>query len=133
MTNIHGKAAVIYLGAAGAAAINIGEQLDWALDFDMATVDTTPLVNTWKQFVKGMMGWTGVIAGNFDVASTQVWLASVSAVVEKFYLYPQVSVPTSYYYGTVWVQMTKIAAGSTTAKASGGFKVTGHNALSFNG
>lgn len=133
MANIHGKSAVLYLGAAGAAAINIGEQVDWALDFDMATVDTTPLNNTWKTFVKGLMGYTGAFSGNFDTASVQLFSAAISTVAEKFYLYPQASVTTSYYYGTAWVQLTKIAAGSTTAKASSGIKLTGTGALSYNG
>lgn len=132
MANIHGKDAVLYLGAAGAAAINIGEQLDWSLDLDMATVDTTPLNNTWKQFVKGLMGYTGSFGGNFDTASMQLWLASTSAVAEKFYLYPTVGSPTRYYYGTAWVQLGKIAAGSTTSKASSSFKIIGTGTLSLN-
>lgn len=133
MTNIHGKGAIIYLGAAGAAAIAIGEQVDWSIDFDMALVDTTPLTNTWKTFVKGLMGWTGSFAGNLDVASTQLWQAATSAVAEKFYLYPQgTASTTTYYYGTAWVQLGKVAAGSVTAKASNSFKLTGTGALSFN-
>lgn len=132
MSEIHGKGAVLYLGAAGAAAINIGEQVDWSLDFDMATVDVTPLGNTWKSFVKGLMGYTGTFNGNFDLTSTQLWLASTSTVAEKFYLYPQGATSmTNYYYGTAWVQLGKIAAGSTTAKVSNGIKLTGQGALSF--
>jgi hypothetical protein len=133
VASIHGKSAVLYLGAAGAAAINIGEQLDWSLDFDMATVDVTPLNNTWKTFVKGLQGYSGSFGGNFDTASTQLWMASTSAVAEKFYLYPQSSVTTSYYYGTAWVQLGKIAAGSTTAKASNNIKLLGNGVLAYNG
>lgn len=133
MPSIHGKGAALYLGAAGAVAINVGEQLDWSLDFDMQTVDVTPLVNTWKSFVKGLMGYSGTFGGNFDTASTQLWLASISTVPEKFYLYPDiVNSPTRYYYGTAWVQLGKIVAGSTTAKVSNGIKLTGQGALSFN-
>lgn len=133
MTNIHGKGAILYLGAAGAAAINIGEQIDWSLDFDMATVDTTPLNNTWKTFVKGLMGYSASFNGNFDTASVQLFLASTSTVAEKFYLYPLGAAGTTqYYYGTAWVQLTKIAAGSTTTKASSGIKLTGHGTLGSN-
>lgn len=132
MPSIHGKNAVLYLGAAGAAAINVGEQLEWSLDFDMATVDVTPLQQTWKSFVKGMMGYTGSFGGNFDTASTQLWLASISSVAEKFYLYPDAGSSARYYYGTAWVQLGKIAAGSTTTKASSSIKLTGQGALSFN-
>lgn len=123
---------MIYLGAAGAAAINIGEQLDWSLDFDMATVDVTPLQQTWKSFVKGLMGYTGTIGGNFDTSSVQLWLASTSTVAEKFYIYPDAGSPLRYYYGTAWVTLGKIAAGSTTAKASSTCKLLGSGALSYN-
>lgn len=133
MGNIHGKGAILYMGAAGAAAIPIGEQLDWSIDFDMAVVDTTPLNNTWKTFVKGLMGYTGTFAGNFDIASVQLFTASTSSVPEKFYLYPQgAGATTQYYYGTAWIQLGKIAAGSTTAKAASSFKMTGTGVLSFN-
>ena len=132
MANIHGKGAVLYLGAAGAAAINIGEQLDWSIDMDMATVDVTPLNNTWKSFVKGLLGYTGAFSGNFDTASVQLWSAATATVVEKFYLYPDVGSTARYYYGTVWVQLGKVAAGSTTGKASSSIKLTGSGALSYN-
>lgn len=133
MTNIHGKAAILYLGAAGAAAIQIGEQVDWSIDMDMATVDTTPLGQTWKQFVKGLMGYTLTFSGNFDTASTQLFLAATSTVVEKWYLYVAgAGSPTQYYYGTAWIQLNKVAAGSVTSKAASSFKGTGHNSLNFN-
>lgn len=130
--HIHGKNAVLYLGAGGAAAINIGEQVDWSLDFDTSLVDVSPLNNTWKQFVKGMLGYSGSFAGNFNLGSNQLWLASVSDVPENFYLYPTSASVTQYYYGTAWVQLSKIAAGSTTAKAASSFKITGDGTLSKN-
>lgn len=133
MANIHGKGAILYLSSGGGTAINVGEQIDWSLDFDMATVETTPLNNTWKTFVKGLMGYTGAFSGNFDTASTHLFGASTSTVVEKWYLYPLGTAGTTqYYYGTAWVQLTKVAAGSTTAKASSGFKLTGHGSLNAN-
>lgn len=130
MSEIHGKAAVIYLGSAtGQAAVLVGEQIDWSIDFDQALVDSTPLGVSWKQFVKGLMGWTGTFSGNFDIANTNLWSASIDSGPENFYLYPQGTSGT-YYYGTAWVQLGKIAAGSTTAKASNSFKLTGNAVLS---
>lgn len=133
MSNIHGKNAVIYLGAAGAAAINISEMADWSLDMDVATAETSQLNQTWKEFVKGMLGYSFTFNGNFNPASVQLWNAVVSSVAEKWYLYPSILVTTSYYYGTAWIQFNKIAAGSTSAKASTGIKGVGTGALSYNG
>jgi len=130
MPNIHGKGAVVYLSPSGAGvAVNVGEQLSWSIDFDQAIVDTTPLVNTWKQFVKGLQGWTGTFPGNFDIGNKNLWTASIDTVPQLFYLYPRFDTPAQFYSGTAWVQLGKIAEGSTTTKASSSFKLTGQGAL----
>ena len=129
MTSIHGKAAVVYLGSAtGQAAVSLGEQIDWSIDFTMALVDVTPLTSIWKTFVKGLQEWTGTLSGNFDIVNTALWAASTDTGVENFYLYPQGSSGT-YYYGTAWVQLGKIAEGGVAKKASNTVKLTGHGAL----
>ena len=131
MTAIHGKAAVVYLGSAtGSAAISLGEQVDWSIDFNMQTADVSPLGATWKTFVKGLQEWTGALAGNFDIANVSLFAAATDTGTEKFYLYPQGTSGT-YYYGTAWVQLGKIAAGSVSAKASSSVKLTGDGALSY--
>lgn len=130
MTAIHGKSAVVYLGSAtGQAAVSLGEQIDWSIDFTMALVDKTALGATWKSFVKGLQEWTGSLSGNFDIASTALFAASTDTGVENFYLYPQ-GTSTTYYYGTCWVQLGKIAEGGVAKKASNSVKLTGDGALS---
>lgn len=130
MTAIHGKAAVVYLGSAtGQAATSLGEQIDWSLDFNMALVDKSKLGDAWKSFVKGLMDWTGSLSGNFDIVNTNLWSAATDTGVENFYLYPQGTSGT-YYYGTCWVQLGKIAEGGVAKKASNSVKLTGDGALS---
>lgn len=130
MAEIHGKGAIVYLGSAtGAAAINLAEQVSWSIDFAADFVETTPLNTLWKQQVKGLMAWTGAFEGNFDTASTALFAASTDTGVENFYLYPQGSSST-YYFGTAWVKLGKVAAGSTTSKASSSFTLIGYGALS---
>lgn len=130
MTSIHGRSAVVYLGSAtGQAAISLGEQIDWSLDFTMALVDVTTLGSTWKSFVKGLQEWTGSLAGNFDIVNTALFAASTDTGVENFYLYPQ-GTSSTYYYGTCWVQLGKIAEGGVAKKASNTVKLTGQGALS---
>ena len=127
--HLHGKNAVIYLGAQGGTAVFLGEMVDWSLDGDQAIVDISSLNQSWKNFVKGMMGWTCTLAGNFNLSSSQMFSAWTSDVPENFYLYITKASMTQYYYGTAWVQLTKIAAGSTTAKASTSLKLTGDGQL----
>ena len=101
--------------------------IDMAIDF----AETTPLNNLWKTRVKGLMDWSGAFGGNYDPSSAAIFNAGTDTGVEYFYLYPLGSTDlTKYYYGTCWVQPGKLAAGSTTTKASGDFKVLGQGALS---
>ena len=129
MANIHGKNAVIYMGANGSIAQNITEMADWSIDLTGAFVDTGSLNQTWNTTVKGMIGWSGTFNGNYNPASTLLWTAHVSNVNEYFYLYPDIRAMGGYYYGLVWFQLVKAAAGSTTAKASTQCKFTGNGPL----
>jgi hypothetical protein len=137
---IHGKGALIMVASSvNGSAQPIGQQLTWSLDFDMPIVDVSPLnhlgteVGNWKQFVKGIKGWSGAFAGNFDVGSRILWDASNADGFVPFYLYPNYSNnQEQYYYGTAWIQLGKIAEGSTTTKASSSFKATGDGQLGLN-
>lgn len=130
MTAIHGKSAVVYLGSAtGQAAVSLGEQIDYSIDFTMALVDKTSLGATWKSFVKGLQEWTGTLSGNFDIVNNALFAASTDTGVENFYLYPQGTSGT-YYYGTCWVQLGKILEGGVAKKSSNTVKLTGDGALS---
>lgn len=128
---IHGKNAIIYVSPGTGAAVPLGEQIEWSIDYDQPLVDVSPLANNWKNFVKGMMGWSGAFSGNFDLTSATLWTASTGSTLSKFYLYPQgASNMARYYYGTGWIILGKVAQGSTTSKANSSFKITGDDALS---
>jgi hypothetical protein len=128
---IHGKGAIVYASPGTGAAQPLAEQVDWALDYEQPLVEVTPLNNTWKNFVKGLAGWTMACSGNFDPVGNILWSASIATGKSNIYLYPLGAADmTRYYYGTGWIVLGKIAAGSTSAKASSSFKATGDDALS---
>ena|SRR5437762_10409149 len=128
--SFHGKLAVIYLASSSSGQASfMADQISWSIDFDQAIVDTSPLNNAWKTHVKGMMGWTGAFAGNYDHTSKVLWDASQADAAVPFYMYPRSSAMTQYYYGTGWVSLGKIAEGSTTSKASSSWKIQGEGAL----
>lgn len=127
---IHGKGAIVYLSPGTGAAVPVSEQVDWSIDFDQPLVDVTPLNSSWKNFVKGLMGWTAAFSGNFDYTSNLLWSASIAATKSNIYLYPLgASDMTKYYWGTAWIILGKIASGSTTSKAASSFKATGDGTL----
>lgn len=129
MTAIHGKDALIYLSPGTGAAIAISEQNAYSIDSDFDLSDSSELGDTWKTNVKGLLGWSAKISGNFDTASSTLWSAHTASTVSNFYIYPQRSVLTQYYYGTAWVKLDNILSGGTTDKAKGAFSLTGEGAL----
>lgn len=133
MANVHGKNAIIYLGdGAGGAAAEISEQNTYSIEHDFDLSDTSELGDTWKTAVKGLMGWTGKVDGNFNTTSNTLFSAATGAQVCNFYLYPNRSSMTQYYYGTAWVKLGTILAGGTTDKIKSSISLTGDGALSKN-
>ena len=133
MANIHGKNAVIYLGdGASGEAIEISEQNSYSIEHDFDLADTSELGDTWKTNVKGLMSFAGSFEGNFNTASNQLWSAATGASASKFYIYPDRSSATRYYYGTAWVKLGSILNGGTGDKAKSSVALTGEGALSKN-
>ena len=133
MANIHGKNAIIYLGdGAGGAAVTISEQNSYAIEHDFDLADTSELGDSWKTAVKGLMGWSGSAEGNFNTASNVLWSAATGSALSNFYLYPDRTSMTQYYYGTCWVKLGTVIEGGTTDKAKSSVEFTGDGALSKN-
>lgn len=131
-TPIHGKNALIYLAPGSGAAIAVSEQNTYSIESDFDMADTTELGDTWSTGVKGIMKWSGKMDGNFDTASRTLWLAHVGTAAVNFYLYPNRSSMTLYYYGTCWVKLGGVIAGGTTDKAKASVTLIGEGELSIN-
>ena len=133
MANVHGKNAIIYLGdGASGEAIEISEQNSYSIEHDFDLADTSELGDTWKTNVKGLMSFSAAIEGNFNTASNQLWSAATGSNTSKFYLYPNRSNTTQYYYGTCWVKLGTVVSGGTTDKIKSSLALTGDGALSKN-
>lgn len=130
---IHGKNAVIYLGT---TAVAVGEQVDYNITMEDSFVDTTTLPNAtgvvWSTQVKGPKGWAGKLAGKFDPTSVALWDLALSESAVNFYLYPQASAPTRYYYGTCFVTMPSLIDGGVKKDITNGCALNGQGALSRN-
>lgn len=124
-TPIHGKEATIYLQGSGTEAILVSEQSEFSIEFDYDTSETTALGDSWREYMRGVMSWSGSFSGNFDVADTVLWNAAMANSVRKFYLYPDRATATRYYYGTCWVKLGTIIGGSVNDKAKTSVNITG--------
>ena len=130
---IHGINAIIYLGASGAgAAAPLMEQSDYSIELDQDLASVLSLGNTWDEQVAGALKWKGSASGSFDPTSATLFNATTARAKVRMYVYPDVSAPTRYYYGMVFVKLDKALAGGVSSKASSGFSFTGSGALSIN-
>jgi hypothetical protein len=132
MTAIHGKNAIIYLSPGSGAAVPISEQQQYSIEANFETVSTAELGDVWDGAVKGLHKWTGTLQGNFDTASNNLWNAMLSSTPNNFYLYPDRSAPTRYYYGTAWITLDTVIAGGVTDKANSSVQLVGDGTLSIN-
>lgn len=132
MAAIHGKNAKVLLSPGSGAAVEVSEQVEYSIEMDGDFQDVTALQASWDSNVKGTMKWSGTLSGNFDTASQTLWSAATSTQTCNFYLYPQVSVATRYYYGTCWVKLNRAIAGGSKAKASSGVQLIGDGQLAVN-
>jgi hypothetical protein len=130
---IHGKNAVVYLGS---AAVVVGEQVDYDIAMTDSFADTTTLPNAagivWETKLKGPKGWSGKIAGKFDPTSTALWDMALSDSAQNFYLYPQASATSRYYYGTAFVTMPMLIAGGVKKDITNSAALNGTGVLSRN-
>jgi hypothetical protein len=133
---ISGKNAIVYLAGTGTSAIAMSEQTDYQLDLVDTFVDVTSLPNAtgmvWNTQIKGSLGWTGKLSGNFDTTTTNLWDASVSGSAMNMYLYPSASTMTAYYYGTTFVTLKPILSGGVKKAITNAVDLNGTGTLSRN-
>lgn len=128
MARIHGKNGVVYLQGAGANAQPLSTAADYSIDGDFDSSSVGAMGDIWDSSVQGLLKWTANLSGPIDTASTLPWDSFVAGAARNFYLYPQATVPTSYYYGTCWPNLS-VKGGTTSAVTFSG-KLTGSGPLS---
>ena len=124
MPTIHGKNAVIYLGATTAAAI--AETNDLSLSFGADYAEDSAHGDTTKSYVPGLFDFEGKIGGWYDVNDNTLVAAALASTSLKMYFYPRRATTLQYFYGNVFVTLddlkaplTDIVGLSFTLKAAG--------------
>lgn len=125
MARIHGKNAYVYVQGSGAAAQQLVNAADYALDVAYTSVDVSQLGDDWVQTLRGQGKWTGTVSGPVDTANTIPWDAATfsTTVVRNVYLYPDKTNIVTYYYGTAWFDIG--VAGGVTKAVTFTAKLTG--------
>lgn len=62
--------------------------------------DVTAFNDTNKVEVAGLPSAEGDFEGFYDTATSQLYTAAVDGLARKMYLYPDTTIPTTYFFGT---------------------------------
>lgn len=98
----------MYLGLASDTAV--AEPLPfiakWAINHSTDKVEVTAMGDSNKTYVAGLADATGTFSGSYDNATAQTYTAAVDGLARKFYLYPDLSTNTQYWFGTIIVDLS---------------------------
>nr|MDT0658025.1 hypothetical protein [Micromonospora sp. DSM 115978] len=132
MSRLHGRKGRVYLGVASdtAEASPLPFIATWAVNFTVERLDVTALEDPNRVYVAGLPDASGEFGGFFDDATAQTYTAATDGLARKFYLYPDRSVSTKYFFGTILPDMSitsgvaaATAISATWSAASGVFRV----------
>lgn len=104
----------------------------WSLVSSTDKIEVTALEDENKTYVSGLPDASGTFEGFFDDASAQTYTAATDGLPRKFYLYPDRTVNTTYWFGTILPDFTAngdvagaVAFSSSWNAAGPVLKVTG--------
>lgn len=98
-----GRRGRIYMGIASdtATAEPLPFIAKWKVDAQTDKIDVTAMGDTGKVYVGGLPDQSGDFSGFWDDATQQTYTAAVDGLARKFYLYPNIAVTTTYWFGTI--------------------------------
>lgn len=120
MARYAGKRGQIYLGIASssAEASPLPFVASWSHSMEPEMIDVTTMDDENQVFLGGMSAAAGEWSGFHDDSTSQSYTAAQDGLPRKFYLYPQRTVPTKYWFGTIIPTMTVNAATNGGAEMS---------------
>lgn len=103
MARIAGRRGRIYLGieSSTAAAEPLPFIASWSINFATDKFDVTAMGDNNKVYVAGLPDASGEFGGFYDDETNQTYTAAVDGLPRKFYLYPDTSSTSKYFYGTI--------------------------------
>jgi hypothetical protein len=102
MARIHGRNGALYVGIASTTAVASPVPFLNEYTFESASdkVDVTSFDDTTKTYVAGLPDAKGTYKGFYDTATAQLYTASTDGGARRTYLYPDRTIPTTYFFGT---------------------------------
>jgi hypothetical protein len=100
-TRIAGRNGRLYAAATEAgAAVPVAFLNSWAISFATDKIEVTAFGDPNKVYVGGLPDASGTYAGFLDADAPQFYAAATDGLARRFYLYPNTSTTTNYWYGS---------------------------------
>lgn len=101
MARIAGRNGRIYASiTSGGTAEPIAFLAQWSIAFATGKLKVTALGDSGEVYVSALPDASGTYAGFYDNATNQFYTAAVDGVARKFYLYPDTTSASQYWFGT---------------------------------
>jgi len=91
----------------------------WSVNFQTDKIDVTAFGDVTKTYVAGLPDFAGSYGGWYDNATAQMYVAATDGVARKFYLYPDRTTATQYWFGTAFFDF------SIDVEVEGAVSITG--------
>lgn len=101
MARIAGRNGRLYAAiASGGSAEAITFLNSWSMTFETDDIEVTAFGDANKTYVAGLADVGGDFGGFYDNATAQLYTAASDGIARKFYLYPDNTLTTQYWFGT---------------------------------
>jgi len=123
MATKHGRKGAIYVGATnGAAAVALSGKTKWSVNFSTDFVETTAFGDTSKTYLAGLPDGTVAFEGFYNFGADALFTAASDGLARNFYLYPDSSDTTTYFFGTGVIDVNLDVAVGDAVKISANIK-----------
>lgn len=123
MGRIAGRRGQLYVDLTGSGSASPVPFLKkYTFNSTQATIDVTAFGDTTKVYVADLPDASGTYDGFYDTATPQLYTAATDSLARKTYLYPDNSIPGTYFYGTATFDMVLDVDVAGAAAISGSFK-----------
>lgn len=123
MARISGRRGALYVDLTGSgSATPVPFMKKYTFSSKVGTIDVTAFNDTTKVYVADLPDAQGTYDGWYDTATAQLYAAASDGLPRKTYLYPDTSIPATYFWGTATFDMDLDVDVSGAAAVSGSFK-----------
>ena len=122
MAKIAGRNGALYMNlTSGGTPEPVAYLSQWGVSFTADKIEVTSFGEPNKTYVSGLPDFAGTYTGFYDTATAQTYAAATDGIARKFYVYPDRTIPGTYWWGTAFFDFSIDTAVDGAVAISGGF------------